>query len=427
VSPTRPIAVAVVSLGVAALVFVAPAAAWADIPAPPAAAPFPAPTCPGTTHSDPKTAVATLHTTDVIPDLTSVFGDRLARYNAGEVVPLYDFAGQNRLDGGYPPLCGVRYVEEVGGPVSEWMFCTDLYSHTCARMGPLGGLVDDLGVPMAGLAELGTRNPRLDDDQEKVIAFLVRHGHPFTVPTTTGQVLASGVARADGDSHERAALQELIWCVSDDPSGWPALAAVCAAIMDSAEQARIRALVPDVPVVELDLGAAATPLAFGETAVITLRTNLYHQPIDLAATGVAGELTVLSGPATLAPGTITVAGGDPAVSTTVTLGFRATGVGDVELTASTRPVSVQDLGWSQSPGDFSRDGIDCQVFATFRSVELDTLSDVASARFVGLAETGRADAGAGALLAAGLVGAGLLLLAAEVLRRGPGRHVARRA
>jgi hypothetical protein len=412
---------AFIALGVAV-----PAAARADIPSPLVTVPFNAAECPGETASDPTDSQPSPITTDVIPDLTLVFGDRLDQYNAGGVVVLYDSAGDNRTDDAYPPLCGVRHVN--GGPVSEWMFCTDLWAHTCGRMGAAGGLVDSAGDPMAPLAELGSRNARLTDDQEKIIAYLVRHGYAFTVPLANGGYpLPSGFARADGTTDERYALQELVWCVSDDPAGWPELDAVCRDAMDAAEQAHILSLVPDVPVVELDLDSASgsTALAIGETAVVTLRTNLYHQPIDLVASGVPGDLTVLSGPATLGAGTVTVAGSDPDVPTTVTLGFRATGAGDVVLSASTRPVSVEDLGWSQSSGDFAGDGDECQVYATFRAVELDTLADQASARFAGLAETGRADAGAGLALSGALLAAGGLLVAAATMRRGSGRHALR--
>jgi hypothetical protein len=273
-----------------------PTAARADVPIPLVAAPFNAPLCPGQTLADPQDAGPGA----VVPDLTLVFGDRLDQYNAGGVVVLYDYAGENRSDGGYPPLCGVRHVAGVGA-VSEWMFCTDLFSNVCGSTGANGELLDDVGNPMAPLADLGSRNPKLTDDEEKIIAYLVRHGHAFTVPPANagGAVVPSGVARADGTSLERLALQELIWCVSDGPTGWAELDKVCNAMIDATEQARILSLVPDAPVVDLSLGTTSTdPLAFGETVVVTLRTNVYEQPIDLTAAGLVGTLTVLSGPAT---------------------------------------------------------------------------------------------------------------------------------
>ena len=373
---------AAVVLAVGSALFAAGGAA-ADVPPVPVAD-FTAPLCPGQTTFDPTARPGT----EPIPNLARVFaGPRLDDFNAGETVLLYDSLGMNPDTGGYPPVCATRYVAGVGA-VSEWLFCTDLYSHTCGRSGSTGALVDEDGDPMPGLRDIGTTNPRLGPDpitraeQEKIIAYLVRHGHPYDViPTQSTSLLPDLSARADGTTDQRTALQDLIWCISDPNSGWAALEAVCDAVMDATEQQRILAMIPDVPVVELDLVSPTATLAVGDTATITLHTNLYNQPIALVSTGAAGTLSVLSGPATLGAGTITVTGTDPAVSTTVEIGVTATAAGDVMLEAATEPVRVEDFSWLQSAGDFYGDGTDCQVYATFREAELDTLTDDAMARF----------------------------------------------
>ena len=111
------------------------APANADVPQPPITASFTAPSCAGQTTSDPAA-----NTGYAVVDLTQVFGGRLASYNAGHVVPLYDAfggsvlltdAGVNTGDAAYPPLCATRYVESLGTAVSEWMFCTDRLAQTC--------------------------------------------------------------------------------------------------------------------------------------------------------------------------------------------------------------------------------------------------------------------------------------------------------
>lgn len=161
--------------------FVAGSAARADIPPSPVASTFVAAACAGTTAFDP-----TVNAGGAIENLLQVFGARLASYNAGNVVPLYDaYGGSVLLDAAgnvhsgsvaYPPLCGTRYVAAAGGPVSEWMFCTDLESQSCGDVDSNGNIVDRDGHVIDPMTSL-TGNSRLSGQQQKIIAYLIRHGH----------------------------------------------------------------------------------------------------------------------------------------------------------------------------------------------------------------------------------------------------------
>ena len=350
-------------------------AANADVPAVPIADPFQAAECVGTTNSDPTQDAG------VVADLTSVFGQRLTDFNAGKVVVLYDSWGGNDL-AGYPPACATRYVEGQGA-VSEWMFCTDIKSHTCAGTDEEGRLLNQNGEVIPGLDAQGS-NPRLTNDQQKLIAYLIQNGHSYE---GFGYYSWNGVTEgtAVGSFDNRAALQTLIWCVSDVPDrassegSVVARADTCDASMDPAEQARLLALIPDDPTIELDFDASTQTLRPGDTATFDLTTNVYGQPIDITATGVAGTLAVLSGAATLSGDVLTVEGADPTVSTTVTLGFTSATAGAVTLSAEATPASLTHIAWNQSPG--LSDGVPCQVFATFNEDRQFVVEDDATVTF----------------------------------------------
>lgn len=328
-----------------------PVPAYADAPPSPVTEPFHAPMCEGTTPDDPTDADGP------VSDLTEVFGQRLTDYSAGRVVVLYDTFGSN--DGEYPPLCGTRYVDGVG-PVSEWMFCTDVEYHACGRTDENGNLVAEGQVlpPMEGIGA----NPRLNRDQEKVIAYLLQNGHPFDA---VGHSEWSGVDRAStADSGSRDALQYLIWCVSDaDWMSGTSFQDVCDANIDAAEQARILSLIPDDPqlMISFDEDAVET-LTVGSTAEVTLTTNVYNQPIDFQVDG--GVASVCSGDAVLEDVNLVVAGSDPAVSTDVGICVTAATAGAVALQASATPPSTRHITWNQSAGT---DTVDCQVYATFET------------------------------------------------------------
>lgn len=345
----------------------APAAA--DVPSPVVASAFEAPRCEGTTSNNPASGDG------AVSNLLSVFGGRLAAYNAGGIVPLYDSSGYNT--GAYPPLCGVRYVASVGGPVSEWMFCTDLKSHVCGDTDGNGNLVEG-NTPIAPFEKKST-NPKLSADQEKVISYLIQNGHSYD---GVGNQAWGGVstAVANENSNKRMALQSLIWCVSDTPPAGSDLLATCNNSMNAAEQARILALVPGNPTVTLDFDSSGSTLAVGDTAKFKLTTNLFDQPISVTQTGTAtAPLTVCEGTATLTGGTLTVPGNGSASARAITLCAKATTAGGTNVAATAKPASTTHIGWNQSPTVV--DGKPCQVFAAFYSNQQASVSDSAAATF----------------------------------------------
>lgn len=362
----------------------------------PSAVGFNAQPCAGETFDDPTDAGAP------VPDLTSVFGERLVQYQAGNVVALYDAFGDNSIDA-YPPVCGVRFVAGVGA-VSEWMFCTDIASHACAGTDALGNLVGIDGQPILPMKSV-TGNPKLTAGQEKIVAWLIQNGHSYQ---GTGYYnwgangagvggVTEGFSDAGSTSYNRLALQTLIWCISDAPDpttpvNAPSFAhdrlVTCTTNMGAAEQARILAMIPDQPAITLAFTSSGKTLELGQSASFSLTTNLYNQPISLGSTGVAGQLAIVSGSASIANGVLTVTGSNPAVQTTVILKFTAGAVGTVTLDAAATPASRSHIGWNQSPSISSnpshvppKPAAPCQVFATFHEVDQLKVGDNASATF----------------------------------------------
>lgn len=346
-------------------------------PPPTPAAEFTAPTCPGTTEHDPTDAAGP------VADLTEVFGRRLDAYNEGRVVPLYDYFGDSQ--GAFPPLCGVRYDATVAGPVSQWMFCTDIKYLACGGVDALGNIIEEDRAntyPVDPMEDLPT-NPKLDADQEKLISYLVQQGHSYA---GVGAYSLGGVDRATADlgSDERRALQTLIWCISDPDvaANVPDFAATCAANMDAAEQARLLTMIPDVAVLQLQFVGDLPDLEVGATARFRITTNVYNQPIQLVATP-AGPVSVrvCSGDATLAGTTLTVAGDDPQATSDIEVCVTTTESGTVSLNASAQPPSTQHILWAQSPTRGPH-GQPCQVFANFSREHQVTTSTRAQVRFV---------------------------------------------
>jgi hypothetical protein len=357
--------------------------ARADSPPTPVADAFAAQPCPGDTVFDPAHAVG------AVPDLLQVFGQRLEEYNAGRPVVLYDSAGANGRNG-TPPLCEVRYVasanDGAGGPVSTWMYCTDLYYHTCGGADSDGRLIDIDGDVIDGLSDVGSDNPRLFPDENKIVAYLIEHGHSYH---GTGIYSEEGAtnALADGTYDQRGALQTLIWCISDPVDSAPSgqaerdRAATCAANMDDAEQARILAMIPSTPDLQLSAAGPPSPLSPGDTATIAVVTNVFNQPITVTVSGPEGTLEVTGGDATLSGNTLIVAGDDPTQTAHVTLGFTADAAGTARLSASATPASINAISWNQSPG-VSNDETPCQIFATFEDKSQATITAATEATFI---------------------------------------------
>jgi len=377
---------AIAATGLRALggVAVASAPAHADVPPAPVEE-FIAPLCEGGTDELPATDSDPEQATGEVPNLARVFGARLDEYNAGKVVVLYDVFGENALDG-YPAVCGTRYVDSVGGPVSEWMFCTDIFSHVCSGVNAAGELIDLDGEPIEGL-DSRPGNPKLDETDEKIIAWLIQNGYSYDGEGYYD--LGVTTARKDLTSWERMALQVLIWCVSDPPQPDSAYEyeddriQTCADSFDEEDRAHVLAQIPDDPEIEILFGASGGTFTAGETATFELSTNLYGQPISLTVGGVAGTLAVTGGDATYDAdaATLVVAGTDPTVMTNIQLSFTTDDVGTVNIAASARPVSRSAIGWNQSPG-VAADGTACQVFATFHEVARLTVADNADANFL---------------------------------------------
>jgi hypothetical protein len=390
-------AVAILSLSMVAGTGLAATAAEQT---PPVAAAFPAPLCAGTTDSNPAE-----NDGYAVPDLTQVFDQRLVSYNAGSIVPLYDAfggsilltsSGENTGQAAYPPVCGTRYVASIDAAVSEWMFCTDRSAQACGDTDADGNLVDHDGNPIAPMTGL-PKNPKLDANQEKLIAYLVQHGHSYAGVGDQGW---DGVteARSDLGSNERLALQTLVWCISDPSDQGTDFDITCENNLDEVEQQRLLAMIPDAPELVLSFSSGAA-LNVGQTATFTLTTNVFNQPIQIETAGTATtSWSVCSGDATLTDSTLTVAGSNPAESEQIVLCAKASTVGTATVNASAAPPSTEHIGWSQSINPTLEEP--CQVFATFHEDNKATISASASTTFgAGSAPTHTATATTAATLA----------------------------
>ncbi len=324
--------------------------------------------CAGTTIDDPTTAPG------AYGDLTRVRGERLEAYNAGRAVILYDYYGESDPETA-PPVCAVHYDAASGGPVTEWMYCTDLKFHVCGTTAEDGTLVDKDGSAVGPLLPQDG-NEKLSADQEKIITYLIQHGHAFDRADDT-EVQATQ-ARSDGTTWERWALQLLVWCVSDAPFDDKG---VCAANLPQSEQDAILARIPNDPVLTLASPAGSRPV--GEVARFTLTTNLYGQPLTVSRTG-PGRLAVCGGTATLDGDTLVVAGDDPSRTTTVQLCVTGTGPGEVTLEVTGRPAATEKIRWNQSA--HSTAGEQCQHYASFVATTSLAVGDEGRTRFVAVAE-----------------------------------------
>ena len=326
------------------------AAQAGDAPQPPVGA-FNAPKCAGASDIDPTDVNPAFH--HGYTDLTEVSGARLTSYNNGNAVPLYDNFGEAYET--YPPLCATYYDPETNSAQSVWMFCTDVLADTCGDIGP-GGTLNN-GADDVGELTDQANNPRLTEDQERLIAWLLTHGYDYTA---TG-LNDNGATRADQtNSANRSALQNLIWCVSDPDLNNSDFQEMCESNFPPAEQSDILSRVPGTAVVHLSLTAAESDVVVGKRRVITVRTNVFNQPIRLEATGTAaGSLSVCGGPGTLAGNDLTVAGTDPDHEISVDLCLTPSEPGSYGLNASADAVQSDHLQWAQAASE-------CQVFARFR-------------------------------------------------------------
>lgn len=319
--------------------------ALADTPPAPVAA-FNA-RCAGTTNADPTAAPG------AYGDLTRVEGKRLEDYNAGHAVILYDYFGESDPESA-PPVCAVHHDARTGGPVTEWMYCTDLKLHVCGTTAADGALVDKDGSPVGPLLPQAG-NEKLSADQEKLITYLIQHGHSFDRAQDT--TVDATQARSDGTTWERWALQLLVWCVSDAPYDDKG---VCAANLPQSEQDAILARIPNDPV--LTLASPSGTHEVGQVARFTLTTNLYGQDLTVRTTG-AARLAVCGGTATLDGDTLVVRGDDPTRTSAVQLCATGTAPGAVTLEVTGTPAATEKVRWNQSAHSIA--GEQCQHYASF--------------------------------------------------------------
>lgn len=289
------------------------------------------------------------------------------------MVPLYDSFGGSVLltdegvntdDAAYPPLCGTRYVASIDAAVSEWMFCTDRDSQTCGDTDAEGRLVGRDGNPVNQMTGLDA-NPKLTSDQERLIAYLIQHGHSYE---GTGSQSWGGatVARSDIGTNERNALQTLVWCISDPPAVGDDedYSQTCADNMDQGEQSRLLAMIPESPELQLAFSDSVTSLAVGAIGRFTLSTNVLNQPITVSFDGTASvSWSVCAGDASLRGALLTVAGTNSSQTQEIVLCATASSPGTASVRVSATPPSVEHVGWSQSVNG----GLEppCQVYATF--------------------------------------------------------------
>ncbi len=371
---------AAASVTAVAMLTSSPLRVEADVPPVPAAVPFNAPLCAGETDIDPTDAGAPN------PDTTLIFGGRLDTYNAGGVIALYDVFG-SQDPGAYPAVCGTRYVASVGGPVSEWMFCTDITAHVCGGTTATGESSQE-DVVVAPIAPLGGPNPKLGPDQEALIAFLIQHGHTYAgVGNQSFGGTTVAVQDATSTTGTRSALQTLIWCISDTPAldDTSDFAATCAANMDAAEQARLLALIPGTPSLTVTLTSSSATATVGDVVAFTLSTNMFSAPITMTSSPPAlvalcpGETD-----ASLVGDQLSVNGTDASAPLTVDLCVTVATAGTTTVAASGTPPSIDHIGWNQSPG---APGIVCQVFATFQESSRTTVGDSATVAVAAAAST----------------------------------------
>ncbi|SDC86692.1 hypothetical protein SAMN05216410_2426 [Sanguibacter gelidistatuariae] len=363
---------------------------------------FTAPLCPGETYFDPTSSGTYM----ADGDLTAVTGERLVAYNSGAVVPLYDsYGGDEGVTGdlhqstAYPPLCGTRYVETSNGnlqkAVSEWMYCTDITSLVCGGAALDGTLLNEDGEPLNSMTNLPGGNPKLSErpDDERLIAYLIEHGHEYTgigyynFTNEPGDVPVT-FATSDKTTSDRVALQALVWCVSDAGVFTNTdLIATCETNLPADERARLLALIPAEPTVTLAFDVSGQTYKVGETAKVSLTTNVYERPITItsASTDTFVVCPASADKATITGSKLTVtapAPGEPA-DTRVELCATVTAPGDADVSVSTVPASVTHIGWNQS---INPDLDPCQVYATFNEDSQQAINSDASATFVSVTE-----------------------------------------
>ena len=333
---------------------------------------FVAPRCEGTTTADPTDP----EQHSGLDNLLSVSGPRLADYNSGAVVPLYDAAGRTED----APLCGTRQVVGPDGTPtadSQWMFCTSYVDDLCGDVDESGQGTDSDG---AAVGPMGTSasHPTLSADAQRLIGYLIENGHSYVGSGVDYGF--GGTARADAgtSTNTRQALQVLVWCISD-PNTVPSedFRSTCQMSLPAEEQARLLALIPAEPVAELDFDGSGQTIDVGQTARVGLTTNLFAVPITVTASP-AGAFMVCSGDATLTGTTLTItpATSRSSAATRIELCATPSTAGPVSVSVSATQASVRQMSWNRSAS--VAPARTCQVFAAFVDVPREPMSSSAS-------------------------------------------------
>lgn len=301
-----------------------------------------------------------------------IAGERLENYNDGNVVPLY-YNGNSAGTSVVAPVCGVREVDGIG-PQSEWMYCTDVDLDTCDETkGDRPGFTREDSFRPVGPTIPVSGNSRLDNDQELIISYLLQNPHPLT------SVTPNGVAD-DSTSGNRVNRQLLVWCISDWKGGVHLNGdgneiVDCDADLGSAEQDRILEIMKAEPTLGIELtGPISGTVATGGKATFTVSTNLYGKRLTVnVPTGAEVELCEPSSNAKLTGNTLVVTGSGND-STDVKLCVTSAAGGNVKVSVSGTPSSHESIHWNNA-------GAECQVFATFDTVQQSKLGGDAVVTF----------------------------------------------
>ncbi|MFK4761676.1 VaFE repeat-containing surface-anchored protein [Microbacterium sp. ZW T5_45] len=362
-----------VSLVTVGIVPIAVQSAAADVPPTPITAPFDAPLCENTTGNPVVDADG-----GPVTNLLSVFGQRLTNYNNGDPVILYNNSGRSGWTSSGSqyaanPICVTRYVDEIGGPVSAWTYCTFDRASVCSWTNANGEL-ERQGTVLPPVTEVPT-DPRLTDDQKALQAFIIQNDLPVVAgPTGSGGTVAVDTVANNDSPAQRSLRQDLVHCI-DNPTRTSGLV-FCESNMSAETQAQILAKINATPATQLGATSPSATLLPGETGEIELTTTI-TTPLTLTITG--GTLTVCAGePATLAGDTLVV-DADATLPATISLCATRADAGTVSVSVSGLPPVTTNAAYFQS-SRFEGDTL-CQIFAVYSDEQPEAVTTSGSVVF----------------------------------------------
>lgn len=362
---------------IAAAALVAPVtlatAAQAVAPPAPVAAPFDAPQCENTVGDPSSDADG-----GPVSNLLSVFGQRLADYNAGKPVILYNNIGRSGWTSGGSqyssnPLCATRYVAEAGGPVSSWIYCTFDRASTCGWTN-VNGELERSGTVLPGL-EYKDPDARLTADQQKLQSYIIQNDLPVLAgPDGSGGTLGADAVANNSTSQSRALRQNLVHCI-DNPERNSALV-FCENNMSASTQNRILQLIGADRASMLAALAVAPRVDPGAEGKVVLTTTLAGLPLQVAASG--GSITLCGGPATLSGSTLQV-DADATLPAELTFCVNRPDSGTFSIEVSGTPPVLENIGFMQS-ARYDGDTL-CQIFSTVADEQQQVVSTRAAFEF----------------------------------------------